>query len=800
MKKNNSSNKQTKTSKQSSNEVKNKKKQATDLQKMKNLLKISEIGQGRFRSKRTWSFVFELDGTNIDLLARKQQEEEVNKVATLYKLLGKYKLKIYALDEKVNLTRQIENLNHRDDLTEDEQSYIEELTQIYEGSEESENLVMKKFYFVVSGAKKEEYQRIVDIVSSSEIRMYELSTHATRLFTYNLLNRDGLGEYIYLDDYVEFPANLKNTPKFIKLNDKYVKTIMVSALPPSITEIGLVNELHDHQGVNSIIEIVPENAEDYKTKIDQRKNYNNEQINSKKTSIPDKRKLESDNDYIDATVSAMTANSDLFYRFEIFLQLTADSIAELNALESDIKSKCSRANVKCDSLELVQLEGFLGTLPWLTSTKQWKLNSYTTPIAALYPQQISTIIDDDGVFLGTSTGEELIVIDLFSIHLPNPNVVVVGQSGNGKSIILKKIALGYAIKPKTQIFIFDSDNHEYVDLTLNCGGEIINPGIENMLNIFEIRNTGVGIELDEMGEIIGDDHTDNSKVLDHISWLKEFVKIYYPDVTTNEQIVFEKLCMKLYENKGITDSTLHKLKPKDYPIVTDLWNLILEVKAEGTYEIYETPIPKDILDNLQLKISSMYNGPDSIYFNGHTTLSTTTKIVNFDILPLQKRERRVQQAVLFMYINYIWDYIENPENQDIKKLLMLDEIYLLVNRDNPMMVTYINNIQKRNRKYAGANVCATQQLGDLNDPAIKSQTMSILSNPALKIIHNVGEADSSLLHSHLKMADHEIQKVASLGKLNALIKHDKHNYQLQTYITTAESKLFGTAGMSFGQK
>lgn len=785
--------------KSSEKQIKNK---VNNLQKMKNLLRLSDIGQGRFRSRKQLSFVFELEGTNIKLLNRTAQEVEVNNFATLIKLLSNYKIKILSLDEKVNLHQHIKRLEEREDLTESEEEFTKELHEIFEGTTNSDTLTMKKFYIVISGVKEVEYNQIVETITSTSINVYELSTNATRIFTYNLLQRDDLVNMIYLDENLEFPANIKNNPLYITLNEKYVKTIMVTALPKEMDTIGLINKLHDVRNVNSVIEIHPANIEVFKQKLNKRKNYNNGQLNKNKITDYDKTQIRIENDYLDKAMKTMTDAGDLFYKFEIFIQLTADSLEELNKLTNEMKSKFSQYNVKYDMLELEQLEGFLGSMPWLSSNIQWKLNTYTSPIASLFPHQISTVIDDDGVFLGRSSGEELIILDLFSPFLTNPNVIVVGSSGNGKSIILKKFILGYAIKLDTQVFVFDSDNHEYVDLTKNCGGEIINPGVDSMINIFEIRRTGIKLELDELGEIIKDEYSEdgNSIILDHISWLKEFFRIYYPDITTNELIVFEKLCMKLYEQKSITDMNVHEKTSKDFPIVTDMWNLIVNFKEQSSFELFETPIPRDVLDNLQLKMSTLYNGSDRIYFNGHTTLETNSKIVNFDILALQSRERRVQQAVLFMYINYIWDYIESTNNSEIKKLLIIDELYLLVNKENPMMVNYVNNIQKRMRKYSGGTVSATQQLGDLNDPAIRAQTMSILSNPALKIIHNVGEADSLLLKSHLNMADHEIAKVMTFGKLNALIKYNRQNYHLKTHITKAESKMFGTAGMSHGQR
>lgn len=774
---------------------KNKKRKVSKLSQMKKELKLNKIGPSRFTSGKRQSFIFEIEGKNIKLMSENAQAMEVSNMANLFKQLSKYMIKIMTIDEQVNLNKHIDILNVRDDLSPDETRLSKEIYKLYEGSNTDSAITMKKFYLVISGVQESAYSEIIDILTDSII-FYELSTLSTRLVVYNLMHRNGLGDKLFLEDNHEFPSLLKTTPDYIKLNNKFIKTIIVKDIPKEVNNVGIVNQVHDMKNVNSVIEMQASDTANFRKKLSAKKNYNLDQLNTKKLSDLDKYKLELENDYLNKAISHMTKENEVFFKFEVLFQITADTKKELDRLEIDLKSKLSSLNINCDELVLQQKEAFISMLPWCKSRVEWKLNSFSSSIASLYPQQVSSLVDDDGVYLGKSTSGEIIIIDLFSKYLSNPNLVVVGQSGNGKSIMLKKLIAGYSLKKDVKIFIFDSDQHEYVDVTNSCNGQIVSPGRENMINIFEIRKTGIDLMIDDMGEIIKQSANNQSTIMSHISWLKEFMRIYYPEITTNELIIFERLLIELYEQKGISEDVLHVLKSTDFPTVTDLWNQIVGLLEMGVEKIGDTPLPFDTLKNLQLKVSTMYNGSDSMFFNGYTTIETNSKVINFDILELQSRERRVQQAMLFTYINYIWDYIENPLNQIEKKILVIDELYLLVNKDNPMMVSYVTNIQKRNRKYSGALVCATQQLNDLNDPVIKSQTMSILSNPSLKIIHNVGEADSGLLKSHLLMKDHEIEKVNSFGKLNSLLKYNQQNFHLKTHILPTESEMFGRAGMS----
>lgn len=782
-------------SKRTLNQASNTKKKTTKLNQMKKQLKLSKIGPSRFYSGKRISFIFEIEGKNIKLMSDNAQAIEVSNMSNLLKLLSKYMIKIMTIDEQVNLNKHIDILDIRNDLTTSEKQLSEDIHTLYEGSNIDNAITMKKFYLIISGVQESAYSEIIDILTDN-ITFYELSTLSTRLIVYNLMHRNALGDKFLLEDNHELPSLFKTTPNYIKLQEKFIKTIIVKDIPKEVNGVGLVNQIHDMKNVNSVIEMRASDTTVFRKKLTAKKNYNLDQLNTQKLSDLDKYKLDVENEYLDKAITHMTKRNEVFFKFEVLFQLTADSKKELDKLEIDLKAKLSSLNINYDELMLQQKEAFISMLPWNKSTVEWKLNSFSSSIASLYPQQVSSLVDDDGVYLGKSTSGEIIIIDLFSKYLSNPNVVVVGQSGNGKSIMLKKLIAGYSLKEAIKIFIFDSDQHEYVDVTNNCNGQIVCPGRENMINIFEIRKTGIDLEIDEMGEIVKSNSQNKSTIMSHISWLKEFMRIYYPEISTNELIIFERLLIELYEQKGVTEDVLLILKSTDFPTVTDLWNQIVGLIEMGVEQIGDTPLPFETLKNLQLKISTMYNGSDSMYFNGYTTIETNSKIINFDILELQSRERRVQQAMLFTYINYIWDYIENPLNHDEKKILVIDELYLLVNKDNPMMVSYVTNIQKRNRKYSGALVCATQQLNDLNDPIIKSQTMSILSNPSLKIIHNVGEADSGLLKSHLLMKDHEIDKVNSFGKLNSLLKYNQQNFHLKTHILPAESEMFGRAGMS----
>ena len=161
----------------------------------------------------------------------------------------------------------------------------------------------------------------------------------------------------------------------------------------------------------------------------------------------------------------------------------------------------------------------------------------------------------------------------------NANVLILGNSGQGKSYLMKLLLTNLRESGKS-IISLDAEQ-EYEDLANNLGGCYI-----DLMSGKYIINP---LEPKAWSED-NDDDSDapeafrkSTRLSQHISYLKDFFRAY-KDFSDAHIDAIEILLARLYERFGITDSTDYsKLKPCDYPIMSDLYEL-----AENEYKKYES--------------------------------------------------------------------------------------------------------------------------------------------------------------------------------------------------------------------
>lgn len=186
--------------------------------------------------------------------------------------------------------------------------------------------------------------------------------------------------------------------------------------------------------------------------------------------------------------------------------------------------------------------------------------------------------------------------------------------GFGKTFNVKK-QLNWLYCNNTKIYIIDPQR-EYGSFANYRGGEIIefgnNPKAKiNPLEIF----------------------TDNFS--EHISLLEQWFKNLYSDLTNIDLAKLQEYIIQLYKNFKITaDTNLSQLTRKDYPILTDLYNLVYQ-KEQDT-----------LLEKMLWKLTK---GADWILFNGVGTLEIKSGLIVFDIYNMAK-SKTIANAQMYLLL------------------------------------------------------------------------------------------------------------------------------------------------------
>ena len=189
---------------------------------------------------------------------------------------------------------------------------------------------------------------------------------------------------------------------------------------------------------------------------------------------------------------------------------------------------------------------------------------------------------------------------------------------------------------------------------------------------------------------------------------------------------------RLYEKWGISDTTdFGRLKPEDYPILSDLYDLI-EEEYQGydadAHQLYTAELLQEIL----LGLHSMCKGAEAKFFNGHTNV-TSSRFIVFGVKGLLQANRSVRGAMLFNILSFMSDRLLTIGNTTA----VLDELYVWLS-DNitvgTTIIEYIRNILKRVRKKESNLIMASQNLEDFDREGIRELTKPLFAIPPHQFI------------------------------------------------------------------
>lgn len=504
-----------------------------------------------------------------------------------------------------------------------------------------------------------------------------------------------------------------------------------------------------------------------------------------------------------ALIADLRKNREPLLHCAVFLELKAESMQKLKELQADIIMELTRSKMSVDRLTLRQKEGFLSTLPVGCNMfkEQFERVLPASSVANLYPFNYSGKTDPKGFFIGRDKyGTNILVdFDRRAEDKTNANCLILGNSGQGKSFLLKLILTNLRESGK-RIISLDPEA-EYEELTKALGGCYIDfMSGEFIINPLEPKSFGQA-EPAPNSRRTDNDNTDYShdndgfvpeafrkvtRLSQHIAYLKDFFRAY-KDFNDEQLDTLEIILTKLYNNFGITDYTDYdKLTAEDYPIMEDLYAL-LEKKYNEYDRLQKNIYREKTLQELCLGLHSMCIGTESKYFNGHTNI-VDDKFLCFGVKGLLDTNRRLKDAMLFNLLSYMTNELLGKGNT----VAAIDELYLFLT--NMTAIEYIRNASKRVRKKDSAVILASQNIEDFMLDGIKEYTKPLFSIPTHQFLFNAGNIEPKTYIDIMQIEPSEFELIKYPERGTCLYRCGNERYLLQVIAPEFKQKMFGKAG------
>ena len=576
-----------------------------------------------------------------------------------------------------------------------------------------------------------------------------------------------------------------NTDHYI-CGGTYRCTLALRSYPASTEELALLRRLGEKSGVtlhiyNRKVSVAEEdkiihNAEN-KNKLDRGSTSSMKQAVTAEANLQD----------VAALIASMRKNSEPLIHCAVFIELSARDPDSLRALRDEVTSELIRSKLGADRLLLRQREGFLSSNPAGRNTfgSQFERVLPAKSVANLYPFNYSGKTDPNGFYIGRDRYGSNIIVDLDrrTDDKTTANVLILGNSGQGKSYLLKLLLCNILESGKSAICL--DTEHELVDLCSNLGGCFIDlMSGQYRINPLEPKLWDDGSEGDDPDAPAA--FRQKTRLSQHISFLKDFFRAY-KEFSDRHIDTIELMLGRLYAKWGMDDDTdFQPLSPRDYPVLSDLYDVIEE--AYRNYDSEEYPLyPRELLQEVLLGLHSMCRGAESKFFNGHTNI-TTSRFLVFGVKGLLQASRNVKNALLFNVLSYLSDKLLTEGNTAAG----LDELYIWLS--NLTAIQYIRNSLKRVRKKESSMILASQNLEDFDVDGVRELTRPLFAIPTHQFLFNAGSVDKKFYMDNLQLEPAEFELIRYPQRGVCLYRCGNERYLLEVHAPPYKEKLFGTAG------
>ena len=689
------------------------KKKVQNSQVFTNVKEITDDGIIKLKSEQ-YAVFYKVNPIDLSLTNLNEQNIFFNTLAKLYRL--SFTIKAYKFDEKINLNVNKENYLNLIENSFNDKVKNESLISNHNFIEtiENENMTSaSSYYFSIISKNMESLEKncqdfelmCSQIIPKLEIEKIKNKKNIIKIFTNMYFSNCNLDQIIYYDFFdLITPLKIKEQISTLKFDDEEIQLLSIKNYPLFI-EYGFLDRIINLPNVKASVTI-NESIEQYKLLNILNSSFKAvlADYNSSKNLSDVTEMQELMNNY-KLLIEQISTNDEKIKDVSIVLAISGDR-KKREEIIKEIKRNAELYQIKVDVPKLRQMEAWQSYDLTDKTFKDYAMYLPTLTLASSFFFTENYHNDSLGWLIGEDSAYGLpIFFDPYylSKNRTNHNMGVLGTSGSGKSFFLKLMIINEFARG-TKLFLFDIEN-ELEKLCERCGGEYIDLSSKSLINPLQVRYV---LTDDENTSILGK----------HLGFLENFFITAFEDISEKELVVLLDIVEKFYNSRGINKKTtieeFEKMSPSDYPIFSDLYAFLIDEQNKCNNKEL-----KAILVNIEVLLKRLVIGQDSNLFNGITTIDLSNNLVVFNLQELFfNSSRRLINTQMLNILTYLSnEIVDNKKrntkyNEEQKMMIVLDEFHNYIDEDNPTLLKYFDQLNRRARKYKLSIVIASQQPSD----------------------------------------------------------------------------------------
>ena len=407
-----------------------------------------------------------------------------------------------------------------------------------------------------------------------------------------------------------------------------------------------------------------------------------------------------------------TRNERMFL-VTIILMNTATTRQKLESAIFQTASIAQKYNCALKRLDFQQEEGLMSSLPIGLNQIEIERGLTTSSTAIFVPFTTQELFQGgEALYYGLNAlSNNMIMVD--RKRLKNPNGLILGTPGSGKSFSAKREMTNAFLITEDDIIVCDPEA-EYYPLVQKLGGQVIriSPISTDYINPLDIN--------------VNYSEEENPLTLksDFILSMCELIVGGKDGLQPVEKTIIDRSVRMVYQDY-LSDPV-----PEKMPILEDLYNILRDQKESEAQRIATA---------LEIYVHGSLN-----VFNHRTNVDVNNRFVCYDIKELGKQLKKLGMLIVQ---DQVWNRVTINRAQHKSTRYYMDEFHLLLKEEQT--AAYSVEIWKRFRKWGGIPTGITQNVKDL---LASREVENIFENSDFVYLLNQASGDRKILSSALNIS------------------------------------------------
>jgi type IV secretory pathway VirB4 component len=423
-------------------------------------------------------------------------------------------------------------------------------------------------------------------------------------------------------------------------------------------------------------------------------------------------------------------NERMFLMTFIVVNL-GDTKRKLDSNVFQAKSIAQKYNCTLERLDFRQEEALMSSLPLGKNLIEIQRGLTTSSVAIFIPFTTQELFQTgkEALYCGINAlSNNLIMVD--RKLLKNPNGLILGTPGSGKSFSAKREIANVFLVTEDDIIICDPEA-EYGSLVERLHGQVIkiSPTSGDFINPMDLNLN------------YSEEENPLSLKSDFILSLCELIVGGKEGLQPVEKTIIDR-CVRLIYRDYLNDP-----KPENMPILEDLYNeLRKQDEKEAQY----------IATALEIYVTGSLN-----VFNHRTNVNIHSRVVSYDIKELGKQLKKIGMLIVQ---DQVWNRVTVNREAHKSTRYYIDEMHLLLKEEQT--AAYTVEIWKRFRKWGGIPTGITQNVKDLLS---SREVENIFENSDYVYMLNQAQGDRQILAKQLNISNHQLSYVTHSSEGEGLL-------------------------------